>query len=330
MDKPGKGSQRSARGKGRGKRKLWPLYPALGLIAALLVVIVADLPRHPQPPVVLPPLVYSGLASSRGGAPKVLPAAPAAEHDPSGSQVVAMRSTGVEPRRVRGTLIVVIDDVGYNLEELAPFLSMPLPLTLSVLPQLPDTARAYQLITAAGKLAILHQPMEALAQINPGPGTITATMTRAEVDDVLTKDLAELPGVKWMNNHEGSKITSDRTVMGWVLTYVQDHHLQFLDSRTTGDSVVEAAAVQMGMPYFERNSPFLDDSVSRPVIMAAIEAGTKVAERDGYSVMIGHVWDHDLPGILSAIYPKLLSAGFRFETVGELPALVKDRESTRH
>jgi len=89
----------------------------------------------------------------------------------------------VEPRRVRGALIFVIDDVGYNLEELAPFLTFPGPLTLSVLPQLPDTRRAYQLITAAGKLAILHQPMEALAAINPGPGTIYATMSRSEMDE---------------------------------------------------------------------------------------------------------------------------------------------------
>jgi len=133
-----------------------------------------------------------------------------------------------------------------------------------------------------------------------------------------------------MNNHEGSKITSDRTAMNWVLTYVKEHDLQFLDSRTTGESVVESASLQLGMPYFERNSPFLDDSVSRGAVMAAIQEGVKVAERDGYAVMIGHVWDRDLPDILSAIYPKLRAAGFRFETLGALPALEKDYEGSGH
>ncbi len=241
-----------------------------------------------------------------------------------------MRSTAVVPQRVRGTLIFVIDDVGYNLDELAPFLSFPGPLTLSVLPQLPDTQRAFQLITDAGKLGILHQPMEALTAISPGPGTIYATMSQTQVDEILTKDLSELPGVKWMNNHEGSRITSDRRVMGWVLAYTKDHDLQFLDSRTTVDSVVESTALQLGLLYYERNSPFLDDTVSRGAVMDAIQEGVNVAERDGYAVMIGHVWDHDLPGILTDIYPKLLAAGFRFETLSALPALAKDNEGLRH
>ncbi len=330
MEEGEKSPKRSSRGKGKGRsnRRLWALYGVLVVIAALLVVITAELTRSRQPPVALPPLGATEERSLPGNAPEVLSRQAPVKPDPSGGPALAVRSMARERPRERGILIFVIDDVGYNLNELKPFLSLPGPLTLSILPQLPDTRRAFQMITEAGKVAILHQPMEALAAINPGPGAIYATMSQGQVDEILTQNIAELPGIEWMNNHEGSKITSDRAVMDWVLSFAKEHHIQFLDSRTTSASVVESAAQGLGLPYFERNGPFLDDSVNRKAITAYIEAGAQVAEREGYAIMIGHVWDRDLPGILSWIYPKLLAEGFRFDTLRALPELVKDHEST--
>lgn len=291
----------------------------------LLTVIAASLARGAQPPVRLPSLrgEDSGFVSREPTARP--PSSSFAMGEPQGGPSPAATSRGTAAARLhaRGTLIFLIDDVGYNLDELAPFLALPAPLTLSVLPQLPESRRAYERIVAAGKLAILHQPMEADAKIDPGPGTISVGMQRPEVEQILSTDLSELPGATWLNNHEGSRVTSDPRMMGMILSYVKEHHLHFLDSRTTASSAAKAVARSLGMPYYERNAPFLDDSLNRGSIESEIANGERTAEEQGYAVMIGHVWDHDLPGILATEYPKLLASGFRFATLDALENLVK-------
>ena len=70
----------------------------------------------------------------------------------------------------RAMLAVILDDAGYSLEELQPFLDLPGPLTVAVLPNLPHSAEAARRVLAAGKDLILHCPMEADGGEDPGPG----------------------------------------------------------------------------------------------------------------------------------------------------------------
>ena len=81
----------------------------------------------------------------------------------------------------RARIAVVIDDVGYNLEELQEFLDYPAPITLSVLPNLPYTQEAARRISAAGKELLLHLPMEAENGNDPGPGAILTTQEDEQI-----------------------------------------------------------------------------------------------------------------------------------------------------
>ncbi|MDR1143679.1 MAG: divergent polysaccharide deacetylase family protein, partial [Spirochaetaceae bacterium] len=77
----------------------------------------------------------------------------------------------VQPPNRKGILALVIDDAGNNLRELDPFLAFPGPLTIAVLPGLPNSAEAARRIrNTAGKELFLHQPMEPLNGQDPGPG----------------------------------------------------------------------------------------------------------------------------------------------------------------
>jgi polysaccharide deacetylase 2 family uncharacterized protein YibQ len=219
--------------------------------------------------------------------------------------------------RSKGVLVFVIDDAGYNEWQLKPFLDLPGPVTIAVLPGLPYTRKAGELVKAAGKELILHQPMEAVGGLDPGPGAIRADMDDATIRSILRRNIAELPGVVGMNNHMGSKATSDVRVMSTVLDEMATSGLYFLDSLTIGDSVVQSVASLMRQSTWER-TVFLDNTPDKASILHYIAEGTKVAEKRGYAVMIGHVWSAELAQTLADLYPQLMDQGFSLSTISRI------------
>ncbi len=214
-------------------------------------------------------------------------------------------------------LVIVIDDVGYNLDELKPLLQFPGPITFAILPSLAYTEAALKMIQKAGKEAILHLPMEPEGNDNPGPGAIFTDMDDETIKRTLGKNLDSLKGVGGANNHMGSKATSDPRVMNIVLSEMKKRKLFFLDSRTSVKSVVGETANTIGLPFGER-SVFLDNTQEREAIMDAVLEGMAKAEKSGHAVMIGHVWSHELAEVLLEIYPLALEEGFEFLSVSDL------------
>jgi polysaccharide deacetylase 2 family uncharacterized protein YibQ len=212
---------------------------------------------------------------------------------------------------------LVIDDAGNNLRELEPFLSFPGPLTIAVLPGLPHSAEAARRIRAAGKELFLHQPMEATGGQPPGPGAIYAGMETAEVLELLRRNIAEIGPVAGMNNHQGSRITADRQVMETVLAFCRDQGIHFLDSRTTAETAVPAAARSLGVKISER-STFIDNEQDRQSMSLAIRGGLALAAERGSAVMIGHTWSPELAPLLAELYQGLTSQGYAFATVSDL------------
>jgi polysaccharide deacetylase 2 family uncharacterized protein YibQ len=208
----------------------------------------------------------------------------------------------------------VIDDAGNNLRELEPFLRIPGPLTIAVLPGLPHSAEAARRIRAAGKEVFLHQPMEAIGGQNPGPGAIYSGMSGAEIRAVLAANVAEIGPVAGMNNHQGSKITMDEAAMETVLAFCREHEIYFLDSRTTADTAVPAAARRLGIKIGERDV-FIDNIQERASMIRYIEEGMKKADQKGAAVMIGHTWSVDLAATLEEFYPDLAAQGFSLSTI---------------
>jgi polysaccharide deacetylase 2 family uncharacterized protein YibQ len=221
------------------------------------------------------------------------------------------------PPKHQGTLVFVIDDAGNNLQELEPFLRFPGPLTIAVLPGLPHSAEAARRIRAAGKEVFLHQPMEAIGGQNPGPGAIYAEMETAEILAVLRHNIAEIGPVIGMNNHQGSKITMNREIMETVLSFCREQGILFLDSRTTAETAVPAAARNLGIKIGERNI-FIDNDQSRSAMSRSIEGGLALASRRGTSVMIGHTWSPELAPLLTELYQNFIAQGYTLTTASEL------------
>ncbi|GMO33678.1 MAG: hypothetical protein Ta2B_14100 [Termitinemataceae bacterium] len=213
----------------------------------------------------------------------------------------------------KGTIVFMLDDAGNNLPELEPFLRFPGPLTIAVLPALPNSVEAARRIRSRGKTVFLHQPMESLSGQDPGPGAIYTGMSREEVLYVLAKNVNEVGPVAGINNHQGSKATQDKMIMDAVLDFCKENNLVFLDSRTTASTVVPLLAAEKGIKILQR-SIFLDNEPHPEMMQDQIDAGLKLLSKQDTVVMIGHTWSKNLAPVLLRNYEKLSNDGWTFST----------------
>ena len=248
-------------------------------------------------------------------APPLATAVPGPETTAPGIQPASYRpgTKPLPPPKAR-YLFFVIDDAGYSMKELDAFLRLPFPLTIAVLPGLPDSEKAAAAVRAAGKELIMHQPMQALGGQDPGPGAIFLGMGRSEIEGIVESNLRTLPGAIGMNNHMGSAATTDLGMMEAVATVAKRRGIYYLDSLTTSGTAVAAAAEREGITYWERDV-FLDNAPDRASINRAVEDGKKRSVKDRPAIMIGHVWSAELAQALMELYPQLVAEGFSLSTI---------------
>ncbi len=229
-----------------------------------------------------------------------------------------------------GSLAFVIDDVGNNLDQLKYFLKIPYPVTFAIMPDRAYSAECAELITAAGQKYILHQPMEAINGEDPGASAIRTGMSRQEIREILEHNFNQLPDALGMNNHMGSKATTDPEVMDAVMEYLAEKDLFFLDSYTISNSLGVEAASKHHVRYLKRNSMFLDNDKDHESIMHAINEGAKIAGKKSHAVMIGHIMTGELADSMLELYPNFIEDGFSLREISEIfiemskPDIVED------
>ncbi|MDQ0721383.1 polysaccharide deacetylase 2 family uncharacterized protein YibQ [Paenibacillus sp. W4I10] len=187
-------------------------------------------------------------------------------------------------------LAIIIDDVGNDMKGTAEILAMPVKLTVAVMPFLPTTKKDAIAAHEKGMDVIVHMPMEP-KKGRPewlGPGAITSNLTDEEVRSRVEKAIDDVPHAIGMNNHMGSKITSDKRIMSIVLDVCKERGLFFVDSRTNFRSVVGELAVSKNMPPVG-NDIFLDDQNSKQLIRKQLDLAAQRAIDKNICVVIGHV-----------------------------------------
>lgn len=227
------------------------------------------------------------------------------------------------PKAVGGaTVVIVIDDAGRSVENVKRYVNLPFPLTIAVLPKLANSRECAQISRNLGKEVILHQPMQSVNHsLDPGPGKITVDMSFAEISSIIKENLASLgPGVKGMNNHEGSEVTGDVLRIGAVLDACLENRIYFLDSRTTAQTKAPQAALERDMTIFEKAGPYIDNELSREKMLERLYETLRYANNHGHAIVIGHVDKsvNILPGLLLEMYPYIKAAGYRFATPSTL------------
>jgi len=199
---------------------------------------------------------------------------------------VAQNSAAV-PRPV---IAICIDDLGEDLAGTDKAMALPRAVALSFLPYAETTPFLAQAAARKGHLVLAHVPMQAINGKDPGPMGLKPGMAPEEIARRLGWNLARVPGLVGINNHEGSRFTADAAALAPVMATLKARHLFFFDSRTGPQSAVGQAARAAGVMTAPRDV-FLDDDPSPVAVGAELEMLAREARRSGVAIAIGHPHD---------------------------------------
>jgi len=186
-------------------------------------------------------------------------------------------------------IALIVDDIGYDRAVVKKFLSLNLPITLSVLPKSPFTKSIVNEARKHHVEIMLHQPMEPFEypRINPGPGTLLTNMTPDELVRQLIQNLDEMPFVSGVNNHMGSKMTASASQMRQIFSVLKQRNLFFIDSRTTEKTICRPSASLLQIPFGERDV-FIDHFQDSDFIKKQLYELVRIATTHGDAIGIAH------------------------------------------
>jgi polysaccharide deacetylase 2 family uncharacterized protein YibQ len=244
-------------------------------------------------------VLADGFAQSRY-APQVLyPVSAAAFPDWLSDAVRVSRTAppptlrGVRQAPVRPVIAICIDDLGADIAGTDRAMLLPKAVALSFLPYAETTPFLAEAAAKRGHLILAHVPMQALGASNPGPMALRPDMATDEIARRLAWNLARVPGIAGINNHEGSRFTADAPALAPVMAQLKAKGLFFFDSRTGPGSLAERVAADMGVMSAGRDI-FLDDVPGEAEVAAQLAALVREARRTGVAIAIGHPRDATL------------------------------------
>jgi uncharacterized protein len=267
-------------------------------------------PPQPEPPpaavAVPPPLLVS---------PKPRAASP--------PLATAMVMTPVLPRPERPRpagrapeLAIVIDDLGPAGALSRRAIALQRPVTLAFLPYADDLPALTAAARARGHEVFLHLPMEPTGTPDPGPNAILVGLEADEFRRRLDWAFDRVPLATGVNNHMGSRATSEPETMLKVLREVRRRGLDFVDSRTSPMSVGDGLAAQLGIPHAARDV-FLDNNPTPGAILQMLGAAERLARRRGHALAIGHPYPSTL-AVLERWLPEAEARGLRIVRAQDL------------
>jgi polysaccharide deacetylase 2 family uncharacterized protein YibQ len=190
----------------------------------------------------------------------------------------------------RSMVALVVDDMGNSLEALDELVDLGESVTISVLPYSLHSRETAEIAHRKGIEVLLHLPLESLNNHDSEAGMeglIHSGLSDAEVRKLMADDLNQVPYIKGVNNHMGSKVTADEALMRIILEPLKKKGLFFLDSRTSNKSVAFAVARNMGIPA-ESRQVFLDADGKSELIKERLLELFRLAQKEGRAIGICH------------------------------------------
>jgi len=224
----------------------------------------------------------------------------------------------LQPRLKGPKVVIIMDDLGRGVYAAQALLGLAQPVSFSILPGEADARRVAELAHAAGREVMLHVPMEpqGYPAVNPGDDALLVRYAAGEIATRMNQLLDRIPYVTGANNHMGSRFTEDAEGMDVVMQIMRERGLFFVDSVTTGHSVVAEAAGRHGVPTLKR-SVFLDNVADVELIAKELQHLAAKARKQGQAIGICHPYPETLEALRREL-PKLAAQGINFVNVAEL------------
>ncbi|MBM3481909.1 MAG: divergent polysaccharide deacetylase family protein [Alphaproteobacteria bacterium] len=208
-------------------------------------------------------------------------------------------------------IAIVIDDLGMSAREVDNVLGLGEQLTLSFLPDGADAPWLARYARRAGHEVLVHVPMEPMhAGHRLGAYGLRVSYGAQVNRDRLSTILARFGAYVGINNHMGSRFTSDTESMAPILTELKRRGLMFLDSRTTAATQGNRLAALLEVPHAMRDV-FIDAEPTPEAIRYQLARLERVARENGLAIAIGHPHAATLRA-LRAWLPEAKARGFAF------------------
>ena len=209
----------------------------------------------------------------------------------------------------KGSIAIILDDFGFEGQQIDRAMALDPNISFSILPNGNRAADYARRLHARGYEVMCHLPMEPMGAESPGANAILTSMGDDEIEQAVRRNVAAIPFAKGVNNHMGSRATSNRRVMETVIGALPQG-MYFVDSRTAGGSVAESVAREKRVPTASRQV-FLDDSNDPHQIRRQLTMLAQAAASRGTAIGIGHPRPATLE-VLAAEIPRLRAEGYRF------------------
>lgn len=238
----------------------------------------------------------------------------------SAAIVAALFSVNALSTAVAGPkMAIIIDDLGFAKWPVERAVNLPSYVTLAVFPSLPLSRSTAEQAHAKGHEVIVHLPMQPRGDAKINPGTLTTTMGEDAYLTQMMQHLQSVPYAVGASNHMGSAVTADSNAMTLTMSTLKSWgNLYFVDSRTTGDTVAQSTAEQMGVPVTRRDV-FIDNDQSVAAIRKALLSAVDKAKKTGFAVAVGHPTANTL-SVLEEEMPLIRAEGIELVPVSVLIA----------
>lgn len=220
------------------------------------------------------------------------------------------------PLVIKGKIAIVIDDWGYNLNNLPLLEEIQYPLTISVLPNLNYSRTIAAELHQRGFQIILHLPLEPQEKTRLEKNTIMTSMDETAIRNILKQDLDNVPYACGVSNHMGSKATEDTRTMGIIFKELKKRRLYFLDSFVSPESICFDLAHKMYLGFAKRDV-FLDNIEDPQYIKSQIYKLKIRARVYGQAIGICHDRRTTLQ-VLKEVMPQIEKEGYKFVFVSDL------------
>ena len=199
---------------------------------------------------------------------------------------VSKKSTSSKKVYKRGKVVIIMDDISHRWQ-LSKLKALPFKVTPSIFP--PSKMNMQSHLLARGlKHFMVHLPLESGSkQMNSMYKTLLSSASQKEINQRLAKIRKLFPNAKYINNHTGSRFTSNYLASKRLYKALMKYGFQFVDSRTTKKTVIPKIAKEFKKRYI-KSDLFIDNKISENAISKEIRRALAIARRKGYVVMIGH------------------------------------------
>lgn len=215
-------------------------------------------------------------------------------------------------------LSLVIDDLGYSFDQARQVLNLPGNHTYAIIPDTTYSKKIARYAHENGREVILHMPMQSSVDLIMESSALHDDMTEEEITDGVANMIREMPYIKGINNHMGSKLTEMDYIMRPVMETIKQYNknFYFLDSRTTPLSQAYQQALNAGIPSLKRDV-FLDfERDNTESLSFQFDLWLEKANKNGHAVAIAHPYQ----STIQLLQQKLAQAAehFTFMTISQL------------